>query len=83
MSIAELGGPTPQEISVLMMARAQRDAGVEIEGSAHEAEIRVAARRLVERGFGDMFVSDKGETFQSNSAGARWLSAHLEQQVGR
>lgn len=77
MAIAEHGAPTEGEISLLLNARAQCG-HVDIDGHSHEAEARVAARRLVMRGLGDMFVSDRGESFRSNAKGVRFISDYLD-----
>jgi len=74
VSVAEYSGPTEPEVAVLTIAHAMRDVGYVLDGSVHEAEARALARRLAERGLGEMSIEGRaGEVFRINSAGSRFL----------
>lgn len=74
MSLAEHGGVSDAERSILSICRAMGRTGFTIEGSINEVETRVLARRLAMRGLIDLSIEEGGETARLNSKGFRFLT---------
>lgn len=74
MSIAELGPPTDLERIILQIAHASGGLYRIKDSHGIETENRAACRRLVQRGFAQLFMDDAhGECARINSAGRRWM----------